>query len=200
MIAAAHRTNSRSSTARTLGVLFGVNAFSGWRFNLLPMTSVHTTPFSPRMGNQGWRQIGVRLGLRDFLALNDLQFRALFRGSPIKRIKRRGFLRNCLRGAREALELALSQDQLLGGIGDPNGVQVMTIHKAKGKQFDGVIVVREGRHNGKTLVSSFVWRNDSPPYHRSRKILHVAVTRAKAHTLILDPAFPRCPILGSHHL
>ncbi len=32
--------------------------------------------------------------LRDFLALDDDQFRALFRGSPIKRIKRRGFLRN----------------------------------------------------------------------------------------------------------
>ncbi len=32
--------------------------------------------------------------LRDFLSLDDDQFRALFRGSPIKRIKRRGFLRN----------------------------------------------------------------------------------------------------------
>ncbi len=32
--------------------------------------------------------------LRDFLALHDDAFRALFRKSPIKRIKRRGFLRN----------------------------------------------------------------------------------------------------------
>lgn len=32
--------------------------------------------------------------LRDFLALDDTAFRELFRGSPIKRIKRRGFLRN----------------------------------------------------------------------------------------------------------
>ena len=32
--------------------------------------------------------------LRDFLALDDEAFRALFRKSPIKRIKRRGFLRN----------------------------------------------------------------------------------------------------------
>jgi epoxyqueuosine reductase len=36
----------------------------------------------------------VGMLLRDFLALDDAQFRALFRGSPIKRIKRRGFLRN----------------------------------------------------------------------------------------------------------
>lgn len=32
--------------------------------------------------------------LRDFLDLNEERFRLLFRGSPIKRIKRRGFLRN----------------------------------------------------------------------------------------------------------
>ena len=83
--------------------------------------------------------------------------------------------------ARKAIELALAQDQLLDGLDDPNGVQVMTIHKAKGKQFDGVIVVREGRSIGKELVSSFVWRDDDPPYRRSRKILHVAVTRAKVH-------------------
>lgn len=36
----------------------------------------------------------VERPLRDYLALDDQQFRALFRGSPIKRIKRRGFLRN----------------------------------------------------------------------------------------------------------
>ncbi|HXA09930.1 MAG TPA: tRNA epoxyqueuosine(34) reductase QueG, partial [Chthoniobacterales bacterium] len=36
----------------------------------------------------------VQMRLRDFLALDDAQFREMFRGSPIKRIKRRGFLRN----------------------------------------------------------------------------------------------------------
>jgi epoxyqueuosine reductase len=36
--------------------------------------------------------VGMRL--RDYLALDDAAFRALFRRSPIKRIKRRGFLRN----------------------------------------------------------------------------------------------------------
>ena len=34
------------------------------------------------------------MSLRDFLALDDEGFRVLFRKSPIKRIKRRGFLRN----------------------------------------------------------------------------------------------------------
>ena len=36
--------------------------------------------------------VGMRL--RDYLALDEAGFRALFRRSPIKRIKRRGFLRN----------------------------------------------------------------------------------------------------------
>ena len=36
----------------------------------------------------------AQMTLRDFLALDDEGFRTLFRGSPIKRIKRRGFLRN----------------------------------------------------------------------------------------------------------
>lgn len=36
--------------------------------------------------------VGTRL--REYLALDEVQFRETFRGSPIKRIKRRGFLRN----------------------------------------------------------------------------------------------------------
>jgi epoxyqueuosine reductase len=36
----------------------------------------------------------IALHLRDYLALDDAAFRALFQRSPIKRIKRRGFLRN----------------------------------------------------------------------------------------------------------
>lgn len=43
--------------------------------------------FGAREFVHGW-------ALRDFLALDDDGFRALFRRSPIKRIKRRGFLRN----------------------------------------------------------------------------------------------------------
>jgi len=43
--------------------------------------------FAARPFAQQWR-------LRDFLNLDDAAFRALFKDSPIKRIKRRGFLRN----------------------------------------------------------------------------------------------------------
>lgn len=103
-------------------------------------------------------------------------------------------------GARTALDLALAQDQILDGLDDPNGLQVMTIHKAKGKQFDGVIVLRDSRHDGTQLVSNLVWWDDPAPHPRSRRILRVAVTRAKVHTLLVEPAWPDCPILSPHTL
>ncbi|HEX8281630.1 MAG TPA: hypothetical protein VF551_09640, partial [Chthoniobacterales bacterium] len=40
------------------------------------------------------RPTTAAMSLRDFLALDEARFRQLFRGSPIKRIKRRGLLRN----------------------------------------------------------------------------------------------------------
>jgi len=40
------------------------------------------------------RRSTTSLSLRDYLNLDEAQFRSMFRNSPIKRIKRRGFLRN----------------------------------------------------------------------------------------------------------
>jgi epoxyqueuosine reductase len=40
------------------------------------------------------RRSTIDFALRDYLQLSDTEFRNLFRDSPIKRIKRRGFLRN----------------------------------------------------------------------------------------------------------
>jgi epoxyqueuosine reductase len=47
----------------------------------------HETAFSMRESTTG-------MSLRQYLELTDAQFRQLFKNSPIKRIKRRGFLRN----------------------------------------------------------------------------------------------------------
>ena len=47
----------------------------------------HETAFAARHSTMG-------MSLREYLELNDAEFRALFKNSPIKRIKRRGFLRN----------------------------------------------------------------------------------------------------------
>jgi DNA helicase-2/ATP-dependent DNA helicase PcrA len=97
---------------------------------------------------------------------------------------------HCYLNARDALQSALAEDQILAGIEDLSGIHVMTIHKSKGKQFDGVIILREGRRTGaRSWASSFVWRDDKPPYLRSRKILRVAITRARKHVLFLNPVY-----------
>jgi DNA helicase II / ATP-dependent DNA helicase PcrA len=102
--------------------------------------------------------------------------------------------------AREALDAALAQDHLLDATDVQRGVHVMNIHKSKGKQFDGVILVRAVRHTATGLQSSFVWWHDEPPYVRSRKLLRVALTRARQHVVILDPHWPACPLLHGHRL
>jgi epoxyqueuosine reductase len=55
-------------------------------WNRFAQASRHSA-FSARRSTTG-------MSLREYLDLNDDQFRALFKNSPIKRIKRRGFLRN----------------------------------------------------------------------------------------------------------
>ncbi len=102
--------------------------------------------------------------------------------------------------ARECLEHALAQDLIVDGLDDPDGIQVMTGHKSKGKQFDGVIVLRRETHNGTRLTSNFIWRADAAPYRRSRKILMVAVTRAKIHTMMVQQIWPACPIMSAYNL
>jgi DNA helicase-2/ATP-dependent DNA helicase PcrA len=102
--------------------------------------------------------------------------------------------------ARAALDQALAEEQILDGVEAPAGLQVMNFHKAKGKQFDGVIIVREARRKKTGVDSSFVWRGDDPPYPKSRRVLRVGITRARTHTLLLDPLWPICPLLKGHKL
>jgi epoxyqueuosine reductase len=57
------------------------------------------------------RQSTIGMLLREYLDLTDAEFRALFKKSPIKRIKRRGFLRNvCV---------------ALGNVGDPSDLPAL---------------------------------------------------------------------------
>lgn len=97
-------------------------------------------------------------------------------------------------GAREALDSALGQDQLLSSSEELQGIYVMNMHKCKGKQFDGVVLYRQQHH------SPFVWRDEAVPHSGSRRLLHMAITRAKSHILLLDEAYSACPIINEHTL
>src|SRR5207249_129747 len=57
------------------------------------------------------RRSTTGMSLREYLDLTDAEFRVLFKNSPIKRIKRRGFLRNvCV---------------ALGNVGDPSDLPAL---------------------------------------------------------------------------
>lgn len=79
---------------------------------------------------------------------------------------------------RRALEVGrLQSDQR-----DPRGCVLMTIHKAKGKEFDGVVLV-EGQYQG-----SFFRDDDTDAQRAStRRLLRVGITRARHRVVILRP-------------
>lgn len=67
--------------------------------------------------------------LADFLALDDARFRALFSGSPIKRIGRDRFVRNCLYAAGNCGEPALVEP-VRGLVNDPDPAVADAAHWA----------------------------------------------------------------------
>lgn len=102
--------------------------------------------------------------------------------------------RNCYEGARALIEAAITEDQIVGSDGDLDGIHVMTMHKSKGKEFDGVVIMHLGR------LSPFSPDDEPPPHRKSRRLLRVGVTRARHHTLLLTDAYARSPLLQGHRL
>jgi DNA helicase-2/ATP-dependent DNA helicase PcrA len=86
-------------------------------------------------------------------------------------------------GATVLVKKVLDQERLISAEQDPQGVLVMNIHKSKGKEFDGVVLV-EG------AFKSFFFddRTEKPPYPQSRRLLRVAITRARTRVAIIRPA------------
>jgi DNA helicase-2/ATP-dependent DNA helicase PcrA len=65
----------------------------------------------------------------------------------------------------------------------------MNFHKSKGKEFDGVVIV-ERRYKGKLLND-----DEAPRYTESRRVLRVAITRARKRVTILRPV-GALPLVG----
>ncbi|MGJ4918953.1 ATP-dependent helicase [Bradyrhizobium sp. SZCCHNR3003] len=84
-------------------------------------------------------------------------------------------------GATVLVKKVLDQERLISAEQDPQGVLVMNIHKSKGKEFDGVILV-EG-----AFKSLFFDRGEKPPFVQSRRLLRVAITRARTRVAIVRP-------------
>lgn len=96
--------------------------------------------------------------------------------------------------ARNALDAAIAEDQLLSGGNDLKGIHVMTIHKSKGKEFDAAIIFDNSQSS--PLLSP----HEASPHPRSRKLARVGITRARHHVLMLCDAYTPTALLQGHRL
>lgn len=94
---------------------------------------------------------------------------------------------NTYEGAISAVSNALTQEHFEMSTKNFEGINVMTIHKAKGKEFDEVIIY-EGLYNGRIVPKMEL-------IEQARINLRVAVTRAKRRATILTPNTDPCPLL-----
>ena len=125
-----------------------------------------------------------------FLAHDDLK--AIFQDSRMIRLFRasdalaaalagRWVERGSYEGAARMIRSVLDREKLMGLARDPKGISLMTIHKSKGKEFDGVILV-EGLHS-----SHFFLNHEEPDFAPSRRLLRVGMTRARSFVLLVRP-------------
>ena len=93
-------------------------------------------------------------------------------------------------GAVEAVRNALVQEHFTAALKEWRGIHLMTIHKAKGKEFDEVLIY-EGLYAGRIVAADA----DEHRVGQARLALRVAVTRAMKRTTILTPKGERCRFL-----
>jgi DNA helicase-2/ATP-dependent DNA helicase PcrA len=93
-------------------------------------------------------------------------------------------------GARDIVSGALLQEHFSASTRVWTGVNVMTIHKSKGKEFDEVIVF-EGSRTGRLVRDNATARD----VEQARLALRVAVTRARTRTTLLTPSWASSTLL-----
>lgn len=100
----------------------------------------------------------------------------------------------CYKNARGLIESAIAQEQISDSTDSLDGINVMTMHKSKGKEFDCVIALHIGR------VSPFSPDYETEPYMKSRRLLRVAITRARHCVMLLTDRFASPVLLKGHKL
>ena len=93
------------------------------------------------------------------------------------------------KGASEFVKRVLDRERLIAADREPDGCVLMTMHKAKAKEFDGVVMV-EGMHK-----SPFFDSREKAPHPHSRRLLRVGITRAKSYVIVVQP-YGAPPLVG----
>jgi DNA helicase-2/ATP-dependent DNA helicase PcrA len=76
----------------------------------------------------------------------------------------------------------LANELLDGRPTEPHPVTLMNLHKSKGKEFDAVVIV-EGQHRARLIDPAW----DATRTTQTRRVLRVAITRARHHVVIVRP-------------
>ncbi len=84
-------------------------------------------------------------------------------------------------GASDLVKHILEEELRIATERDPQGCVLMSMHKSKGKEFDGVVLV-EG-----AFKSKFFDKPEKQPFDASRRLLRVALTRARLLVTIVRP-------------
>ena len=91
--------------------------------------------------------------------------------------------------ATQLVRRALEASMITGEQREPRGCVVMTLHKSKGKEFDGSILIE-----GEYVAQFFNEKDekDKPLYQSARRLLMVGITRARHRVVLVRPyAAPR---------
>jgi DNA helicase II / ATP-dependent DNA helicase PcrA len=84
--------------------------------------------------------------------------------------------------ASDLVRRILEQERLIASDRELQGCVLMNMHKAKGKEFDGVVLVEGAFKSG-----FFDEKTEQVPFERSRRLLRVGLTRARALVTIVRP-------------
>jgi DNA helicase II / ATP-dependent DNA helicase PcrA len=108
---------------------------------------------------------------------------------PLRNALRESLLRNGNYGGAALYgKNLLLQERLIDTERGSAALTLMTLHKCKGREYDGVILAEEANYPNRFVV----WSERQAAQHpRSRMLLHVALTRARHRALILTPAYDR---------
>jgi DNA helicase-2/ATP-dependent DNA helicase PcrA len=95
------------------------------------------------------------------------------------------------KGASVFVKKTLDQEKLISAKLEPQGCLVMNIHKSKGKEFDGVVLVE-----GQFKSHFFDLERDPPPSPHARRLLRVAITRARSRVAIIRASGALPPLVN----
>ena len=133
-----------------------------------------------------WKAVRTAFQAHDDLKaiFQDARMVRLFRASDTlaTALAGRWIERATYEGAARMIRSVLDQEKLIGSERDPNGVSLMTMHKSKGKEFDGVVMV-EGMY-----ASPFLLGHEAPDFAPSRRLVRVGITRARSLVLLVRPS------------